>query len=483
MSYWKVTLHIWLFVVIGGGTATGQVIYQKPLPTDEPGRYKIEEHGGLMSEDIIEALKKKEEIYKLEIRDGKLYGTVVRDLKKEKEMKKNEAEEAAWRREFFFKYAILEDIGPYFKTLSGGAIKRKYGTDVAYDFAGPVVFHSDQMFETKDKETAWMSVHESPERPINLHDFLRRIVRGKCSVRRSHDGKYVKSVERSEEGTWTNYGWRHKENVVFYIYSLKTDPKALAERFLKAFPSSLPNEFEIDQDEWGREEVKFWLDFMKQNLKRRDSRLPDRQYDFSQCVYGLAKYVVIPPHTRHIGADDPFERKLQVYNQIDEWWKEHGDKSYWHRKHQLLVAKGQSPEELVKAEENSRKQEIKEILEAPISKESMEDIRKRAIEKFEAQYTYLAGTSLKSFGPDCGAKFERQDDGSWLYVHRLNPELIQKETLTGPVIEETRDRPYPLKAVFTSNFTYKPTSDEVTYEVAFFYDKLRDKWLPRRPGK
>jgi hypothetical protein len=155
--------------------------------------------------------------------------------------------------------------------------------------------------------------------------------------------------------------------------------------------------------------------------------------------------------------------------------------SYWHRKHQLLVAKGQSPEELVKAEEKRRKQEIQEILEAPISSKEMEDIRKRAIEKFEARNTYLVGLSLKSFGPDCGAKLERRDKSTWLFVHLLSCELIQKETLTGPIIKETRDKPYPLKAIFTSKYTYKPTHEEVTYEVAVFYDKLRDKWLPRRP--
>lgn len=198
---------------------------------------------------------------------------------------------------------------------------------MAYDFAGPIVFHTDQMFETKDKKTAWMSVHESPDRGIHVHDFMRRIVRGRCSLRYSRKGKYVKSVVGSGREKRTYYAWRHKENVVFYIYSVETDPKPLAERFLDAYPSSLPKDFKIDKDKWGRDEVAFWQDLMRQNLKISDAKHPDRRVDFSNCVYKLAKYVFIPPHTRHIGADDPFERKLQVYNQIDEWWKEHGEKS------------------------------------------------------------------------------------------------------------------------------------------------------------
>jgi hypothetical protein len=403
-------------------------------------------------------------------------------MKKEAEEAEKRAVYSRWVRDFRSRFIIKADIGEFKYQESGGAT-REPGQVVAYELTGPDVAYGDSLYSSSGKNV-WASVFEVASRDIPIHDFLRRIVRGHCSIVRSEHGTCVRSIE--DEGAGTKRYWRawlSSKTVAFYIYSVHEDPHIVAQGYLQRFPSIVPAELTIDKKAWGREEMEFWLSLMRRNLDAGD---PDRlaKTHFQGCIYNLRQYVLLPPEVVAVRKEDTLEVKQKAYDFLCRWWEQNKEKSYWHKGYRKLAVKGYTPEDLAEAEQKRQEAEIKAKLDAELTDEDVKRITPAVVRKLEAWMQYLVDLGNKTLGPDSGCKFEKVGDGEWRrYFRECNGCALYRQTITGPTLRRWRDRKCPLLAEFRCVNRNLDTGKDSEEKIDYHYRKLEDLWSEGPPPK
>jgi hypothetical protein len=199
-------------------------------------------------------------------------------------------------------------------------------------------------------------------------------------------------------------------------------------------------------------------------------------------------YVYVPFLGPNTMWESPFEDKKRVYDQLVEWWGKNKETAYWHRKHQCLVAKGESPEEVEVAAVAERKAkeeaEIKAKLDAELTEDDLKRITSALVRKFEARMQYLADFGNKTLGADSGCKFEKVGDAEWHhYVRQSNPGPLYRRTITGPTVRKWRDRKFPLVAEFKCVVRNLDTGKDSEDKMLYHYRKLEDLWSEGPPPK
>jgi hypothetical protein len=176
------------------------------------------------------------------------------------------------------------------------------------------------------------------------------------------------------------------------------------------------------------------------------------------------------------------EIMTREYNALRLWWNEYSEVMYWDEKVGKLVAKGQRPQDLEAAARKRAQEDRERLLNAPIDGEEMERVRQKLIEAFEASLADSVKRNIATFGPECGARFDRVGDDVWEWDYRPSPGVLRRQTFRGPHLEKQRDRHNPLKATFKGTYYDALRKKETGYDIVFYYWKLEDRWFeqPKR---
>ena len=477
--HFLVALAVWL----SGLEGFCQVIYEKTLPKGEPGRYEVKDYvASYISDGLIEAYKRTQTVLRLEIRDGHLHVRTFRDLEKEAEGAATKAAHRKWMRDFFDTYVLKKDIGRFRYKSGSGASRSDTGSWVRFTLSGPRVADIDALYVQPDGDHAVAAVYEVEGDEMTLHGILRKVVKGKMSLCRARQGVYIRSVvdEGPAKRTW--YTWRSAKRAAFYVYSVECDPKELAQGYLAHFPSDLPDHVNLDKAEWARAETDYCLGLMGQMF---DAPEPD-SYPLSspRCFEFLSRNALIPPHVARIQYSDPVSARREPYQRVRKWWEENRERSYWDKRYGKLAVKGQTPEDLAKAEEKRIRKEIEAKLDAELTEDDLKRITEAVIRKLEGRMQYLADLANKALGTDSGCKFEKVAEKKWhRYFRHSRGSPLYQVTITGPKLRKWRDRKNPLVAEFRCVLRNQETGKKFEEKILYHYRKLEDRWGEGPPPK
>ncbi len=152
---------------------------------------------------------------------------------------------------------------------------------------------------------------------------------------------------------------------------------------------------------------------------------------------------------------------------------------------QMLDAKGQTSKDLAEAarqkaaaEEQARRDAI---LDSPMTAEQIADAKDKLIAQLERQQAGRAKQDGSSRGEHLGGervKWQKVREGQWIYEFPSagNGPLIV-DTYTGPEIEQTAEREYPLRGVFHLQRD-DPRHGTNGFRKEFVYQRLGDRWRP-----
>jgi hypothetical protein len=166
------------------------------------------------------------------------------------------------------------------------------------------------------------------------------------------------------------------------------------------------------------------------------------------------------------------EKKKEVYDILLQWWQKHKDSTYWHPKIQMLVAKGQSPDELREAAEKKQRQEIAAKLNAPLKPDK--ELVVPLVQLFEVQTERQVKERTENM-----RAFEKVDGGVWKMQWRQYVKGAWSDvTIRGPQLEKTSSKRYPLVAKFTKHAVEQGSGKSYrVMDAIFYYDKLHDRWV------
>ena len=445
-----------------------QVIFERPKPSKEEGRYKEEMVAMSPTESNIKGEKADARVIRLEIKAGELYSTRIRDVWREEA-------DAKWRKEFTDRVVISERIGEFSYDWWQGASRGRPGVHMFVD--EDIVATVETYYLDPNGKQVGVEFYEVTEREIPAHDFLRWVIRMSTSVVSRRGNTVVKSTTRygRKDATW--FSWLSGDHLAIYVRGIDTDPSHIVNAYLKKFPSSLPRRLEINKKEWGRREVAFWLDKMKKALDSQDKNPTSRASAYGSMLE-LSWRTVLPPGFMEFTRQSSLAVKQQAYERLRDWWLLNREKSYWSKKYAKLVVRGQTPEDFARAEEKRRKDELEARLNAPIPDAKLAELEQRLIEKLETKLAYHVRLKKEAYGEECEAGFEKTPDGRWLlHVRQHKNAELDQVTYTGPDILRQRDRAYPLMGVFPCSYTDRLSGRSVATEEAYRYSKLQDLWI------
>lgn len=321
-------------------------------------------------------------------------------------------------------------------------------------------------------------IYEVKGKAIDIHNFLRRIIREECRVRRSRIGIVVESRDKwaktSEGGAGHDYSWLSGPHIAVYVGALGIDPKPLIDLYGAKFPSTLPKDFRIDKTAWGRKEVEIRLGRMKKAIEKKDNE-KELMYRMRECAYKIGGTMYVPFWQKvYLSDEDPFEKKKAMYEEFNAWWQKNKAHTYWHEREQRLAVRGQAPEDI--AAEKRRKAEMarEAKLNAPITEAKKKEIISKLIEKFEKIH------KDRMEGADPDERFERVGEGKWIFEFRSDYQFkppLTRNTYWGPKLEPRPwSRRYPFKGVFSGTQAH-PGEKVIKIQEEFYYDKLGDRWV------
>lgn len=308
---------------------------------------------------------------------------------------------------------------------------------------------------------------------ISPQEVMRLIIHGDLSHRKTDHGVVLVSVRKKDNQRWIV--WTSGKDLAFYVSSLGGDPMELAEVYLDKFPSSLPKDIDLDKLAWGRAEVDHWLRKMKKCL---DGEIgTDNPAWADKCLYMIISCAYVP-FDDVLMARDSKEEKQRMYDRLVLWWAEGKAKAYWDEKRQLLIVKGQAPEDIARAKQAAAEEKVRQILATPLTQEQEENARVLLIQKYEAEARAKAKSLRGAFTNDVRIRFEKQEERCWIVQYPSYKGSLITETISGPAIAKTKDRRQPLKGVFAikRQDPTQPGTGELDYAEEFVYDIITMKW-------
>jgi hypothetical protein len=442
---------------------TGGIVYLKNAPTEEDLHKQAERAGKIDTTIKIELF--------FDPKEGRYYyeSTVLgKDLIHAAEIKK-------WEAYAQKNFAVGKDFGGF----GYHGIWADLEDDDVYPYhceERPKLVRFDERYdrvrsERAPSESISLAVTQLQEQPVSQHDFLRLVVRMDCRVDKTSAGYVVVSKDKwgktTEGGQGQALSWLSGERTIVHLLGLRVSPDKFLPHYGRKFPSALPKNFKLDKTAWGRAEMEHVLAGMKQAL----DKLPENDARYSLAEYMRATaYVYVPMLEGAENYHASFELLKKQYEVMSKWWEENKENTYWYDRIQKLVARGQTPEELVVAAERQRQEEIKAKLEAPITKEKMQEIRAKLIAGFEADIQRLAKWWKGLSEPDTQNSFTKTEEGRWEWVKQEKLKHVPtRRTYAGPEIKE---RPSSAKA--SKRFPLEGRFEGL--DVDFYYDKLGDCW-------
>jgi hypothetical protein len=466
----RIALFAAWFLGIAHGVFSDEVkvIWQRELPDDVPGRYKrvvsIIRGVGAPTERQLEELKKPGRfriLEKIELLDGKdLRLTEAEDLVKLSEYKK-------WSKEMMERHAILHDLGSF--NYAGGVAQKQFlsGMDIPKEV---IWIRLNYNGPRQDGEFADVDVIMCEKCVLTEREFLRRIPR---------NGRLTKLQGNNviEGPGGRSYFWQSGDKARIYVgdsgFGLKAT--AVAEAYVKKYPSTLKGDVNLDNTAWARNEMDWWLSQAKSALEKEDK--VTEQHPFITCLTHLSEAVFVPELSR-VAVPKSLEDKQQILDLLGKWWQQNRAGTYWHTKLQRLVAKGGSPEDLQKASVRRQQEEIQAKLNAPLKDPKL--LLKELVKVFEADRLEFQ----KWAGPERAEGFSEVADGLWKMRRRSSSDVPWDTVeIRGPQIEKTENKRYPLQARFISTFIDGVTGKKRDRSDRFTYDKLQDKWFYGAPPK
>lgn len=334
-----------------------RVVWQKDLEGGIPEGYV--ERGMLFGEDLVKdepkfvstwASMRGEQVVRIELveKEGdKLYHVAyLYNLKAEEEEGKRIMAVVE-------RLLITDDIGPYKNVDPNpkGAPSRFNGfTYFDHDYElidAKIYFRHESASPHVDQLQISVGVTESLECPISDHQFLRYSIREDPKMLNLHGQWVIHSMENH----FDELSWKSGDHYCVRVDGGgKEGSETVAKRYLEKYPSTLPKDFKIDKEEWGREEVKIWLGRMKRTLDDWEKIKNDIIYDsvvvkgenvyysMNACINWLAFHGAELPLGKdyNLMKELNFEESNQVYEYLSAWWKEYGPTAYWDVRHQML---------------------------------------------------------------------------------------------------------------------------------------------------
>ena len=481
----------WAALLAGASALGAEVLFERELDPATRERYRIRvTRGGLPRgttaqeiAKIVERASKTQAVVKIELVDDQMFpGRKMLKTYCLGEDLVLEAESLAYRKDAMERLSCGRDIGKFTFVKTGGS-KRPAGY-MFFDGVDRLGTVTDR-YRGPEREYVLVSMREVAESEIDPHNFLRRIVREECQVRRTRFGYVVKSRDRwdktTEAGQGRGISWLSGKHVAVYMTALGVEPDDLLPMYGEKFRSTLPAGFKVNKTQWGRDEMEFWLGRMKRAIDDGDRTVGPHSYTVS--LHRMETYLHLPVVMEE--ADNPkapFELKEQQYEHLVKWWAENKEKTYWHKRMQKLVAKGYTPEELAKAAEERAEAEREAILNAPFTPELEQKIREMLIAKFESRYHDFVKRTRERWGGQCGARFDKVGEGQWEWHDPESPRgPLRKRMLSGPEVSPYRRREYPRRGIFTIRYYNSHLKREVTDTEVHYYDRLKDRWTMVKP--
>jgi hypothetical protein len=384
----------------------------------------------------------------------------------------------AWFDEARKRYGVEGNIGKVQPdgSFGGGLMQSHYHFFDGLDDFG----NFSQHFRGPDGLRVVVYFYEVPDREVDLHQFLRILIgEDDCDLEKRSFGYVVeteKKVAESGRGTRrVRFSWLHGPRLQILISALGDLPADFVEAYGKRFPSSLPKDLEIDKTAWGREEARFWLRRLERSLD--DPGAGNRGDRFITDLHRFREYIFVPELQVTLPSEFTREDKKTVFDGLSKWWQEHGEKTYWEKSIQQLVAEGLSPKDLERQAKEKEEARIEAILSAPIDESKLEELKKRAIERLEKDNSEEVKRSNRDLPEgEWNAKFEKVGDG-FVFTRKDKDGSLTQWTFSGPEIRKRLfNRRKPLQAVFTQSVYDRIQKKTTRSEHTYTYDKLEDRW-------
>ena len=490
-------------------TCLAKTLFERPITDEERQRYAMSGSSsgypkGTTMEQVLTKLKNAnwgEKTVKVEVQhahglifDKDIYVRPVLKLTYLGEDLILEKARKEWREEAKRRLAIGRDYAGYkYNRLGvtdvGGTSRvidpRSRVRKVHESFAGPMGYVS-------------VAMHEAAERPVDLHQVAREVIKEDVRLEKTEHGYVIIAADKyrqiTDRGGGKRIVWRSGKNLLIYLSALGELPMGLLPLYGGKFPSSVPAHFRIDKDEWGRREMEFWLEYLGNTLDPPEVEEPLRM-SFYDAVRTLKGYVFIPlvrEWRRQTVKGLSIAEKKAIYGRLVEWWEEARKDAYWHQKRQVLVARGQSPEEIAEKEREGAARtaasDLQARLDVPFTPEDFGRAKGDLVGYMEKRIQRGVESYRKRFAGDqrpvSGGKVE---PGKWAWTRPYGQHGTIRETIIGPRIERQEDKRYPMMGTFTIRNTLtfpdqKPDTG-IEFEI-FLYDKLAGKWSlksKRRP--
>lgn len=389
------------------------------------------------------------------------------------------AKEKEWRAYAMKNLACGKDFAGFILEGSAASLFSGY---IFYEEYGAIGRVSDDYRGPKDEPVSVYAL-ETRRHTISAHQFLRAMVREECRLEKTKIGWVIRSRDKWAKTTAGGAGhrlsWLSGERRAVFIVSVGGDPDGLLPLYGQKFPSTLTGDFKIDKTAWGREEMDFWLGEMK---KATETLGPsEARQKLARHLSGLRPYVYVPIVQGAGAHDAPIELLKEQYEFLTTWWEAQRENTHWDKRMQRLVAKGWTPEDYAAAMRKRKEKEREARLNTPLTDDKVEAIVGALMRQTIKVWAETVESNKKTFGPDCGAKLEKIEEGTWRWTTRqstLGPPSV--ETITGPKIERDKaNKRYPLKATFTRRYYDDMLRKDMRREEVFRYDKLKDQWTPR----
>lgn len=384
---------------------------------------------------------------------------------------------------------------------------------------------AEERFKGPKGQKVIASIYEARKRKLTLHEFLHDVVNIPFQIKHTEIGTVLTSGTRLLKGRTRDRlrgrfrgllqrartrrkrreeicaAWISGEHIAVYVGGNDVSVTDLVRLYGKKFPSTLPKDFKVDKTTWGRREVELTLKRVKKFLDTPDERVPSTLQPpdvdgFSWNLYRLEKYVFIPVWPRGVALGfAPQGLRLAIYRTLSHWWQANKDKTYWNEKHDQLMAKGQSPEELQQAARKGQarpKAEWETYLLKSFTDKDAAAAKRKVIAEFEKEYRARASATAKRLEKELGKKeeakrvaFKKLAEGKWRYDFRfydgssadVRKNGVQvRQVVTGPKVERTGNALLPLKAVFHMR-TEEPKRFSGKYARTYLYEVLNERWI------
>ena len=466
-----------LILLINSKIACAEVIFEKKVDEVILRQHEITGSGRTLDKNISkEELKKEIDIMK---KKGELSKTIIKivlDYKNDGSpyfetscLGKDlvvEAEKSKWRDEAKKRLSIGKSIGIFKYDATSPSREKCY--DMFFEDSKDQGRVTDEYLGPPRRLTE-ATIEEVADSKISIHEFLREVIQWEIQIEKTKSGVVVKALDKFGPGAvgTTEIAWLSGDHWRIGIRGGIRWPDDLAGMYLEKFPSTLPNDLKIDKDQWGRDEVDLWLGRLKKSFDLKDE--PEVAFNSTQSFERIAASVFCPPW-REIGWHGlSLELKIKHYETISKWWSENKDKTYWDDNLRRLAAKGFTPKDIVEAAAKAKVDARNALLNAPLPAD--DELKKQVIQKFEKEKKDWMARA----GPERGIKFEKTDEGTWVWHWRQSKgSALTEATFTGPEMIISNSKRYPLEGKFTSK--YDSYGQLVTDYERFYFDRLESKW-------